>query len=791
MDALTLKEGTEYRIAFGGSYQEYWSEDYTLFVSYTDRRFVTAVYRRGRWTAAGGDEALCTALQSAPEGDLRRRYFDAAATVYAASQECLRRRIPLTRIYELCSFSDPIAAPELLRLMMDDCGFRMEASFTAVMRCCARELPDEEELEALRALQPRTARLCELLRRAKENLISVEHDGSRTEYRDPPRALRCGEDVKIAFRLLSGKITGASLCVFGDSGRTAVPMARGEDGRWSAVYTAPDRAAALWYSIRLEAPEGEYYICPDETLCCGELCGSERAGFRLTVYRGDFETPDWFRHAVMYQIFPDRFAFSDDGTAEKGIAYHLALGQKCELHKSLDEPPRWQPRPGERSYTPDDFYGGTLRGIEKKLPYLQELGISCLYLNPIVEARSNHRYDTADYDKVDPILGTNGDFERLAEAAAAAGIRIILDGVYSHTGADSIYFNRYGNYPSLGACQGKKSPYYDWYEFRHFPDDYRSWWGFADLPEIEETDPTWQEKIVTGHDSVVKKWLRRGASGWRLDVADELPDSVLRLIRLAAKEEKPDAPIIGEVWEDAVVKESYGGRRNYALGYSLDSVMNYPFRTAALDFVHFRSDARALRDFLKAQRMNYPEPMYRCLMNLLGSHDMERLKTALATNVTVKSLSREEQLKLSFGEASLERATRLEKLCAALQFALPGVPSIYYGDEQGMCGVGDPFNRAPFRAGDEHLHQYYVNLSALRNSDPVFAEGEAAFLAPTADILAVLRWYRDKDRTSDSAFLTLINRGGRENLRIDLSFAGLAPYIGSIAECSAQTLRLR
>lgn len=789
MHALTLPEGTNYKIWFGGSYEEHWSEDYTLSVSYRDRRFVIARLTGESWIPAGGDVPLCAAIVSAPKDGMIRRYFNAAAEVYAASQECLRRSVPLTRIYELFSFSDPLAAPELLRLLMDDCGFRFEAAFPAVMHSCRAELPTSPEQEALRAFQPRTATLTELLRRAKKNLLCVEHDGSRAAFRDPPRALRCGETVRIAFRLLSGKIEDASLCVFGDGGRSSFPMREESDGLYSVVFRASDRAEALWYTICLEAAEGYYYVCPDETGCCGEVCGIERGGFRLTVFRRDFETPEWFRHAVMYQVFPDRFAFSRDGTAEKGIAYHLSLGQKSELHGSIDDPLRWKARPGENGYSPDDFYGGTLRGIEEKLPYLKDLGVSCLYLNPIVEARSNHRYDASDYERVDPILGTNEDFEHLAREAEAFGIRIILDGVYSHTGADSVYFNRYGNYPSLGACQGKESPYYNWYFFRRFPDDYRCWWGFKDLPEVDECNDAWQRKIITGDDSVVKQWLRRGASGWRLDVADELPDSVLRLIRLAAKEEKADAPIIGEVWEDAVIKESYGGRRDYALGNSLDSVMNYPFRTAVLDFLHWRIDARALRDFLRAQRMNYPEPMYFCLMNLLGSHDVERLFSALATDVVIKSLPREEQVKLRFSPEALQRAKRLEKLGAALQFALPGVPSIYYGDEQGMEGVGDPFNRAPFRERDGELYQYYVNLSMLRRSDPVFAEGEAVFGASSGNVLTVLRY--DAKKTDGSAFLTVINRGAEERFCADLGCAGLGIYYGTIGEECAETIRIR
>ena len=209
----------------------------------------------------------------------------------------------------------------------------------------------------------------------------------------------------------------------------------------------------------METESSAHWLCPDETGYLGQICPRRESGFRLTVYAPDFQTPAWFRRSIMYQIFPDRFAFSNDDTAEKGIAYHVSLGQSPELHKSLDEPVRYLPRSFEQFYHPDDFYGGTLRGIREKLPYLKELGISCLYLNPIVEARSNHRYDTSDYLKVDPILGDTEDFRDLCRAAGEYGIRILCDGVFSHTGADSIYFNRDGHYPGDGACQNQQGTF--------------------------------------------------------------------------------------------------------------------------------------------------------------------------------------------------------------------------------------------------------------------------------------------------------------------------------------------
>lgn len=765
MDAVIETENEkEFDIFFGGTYTECWSADYSLAVRYSDRRRVRA--RRDenyKWRAVGGDEELCAALESDSCPAAMREYFNTAATVYAAARECVERGLPLERLREcLPEQKSAYAAAELMRLLMDDCGMKLDSALEICAGCCTDCRMEHTDETALMPYQPRTAHLISVLREAARTHIEALHDTRSIRFRCPGGALREGEELRLGFRLGAGAINGAALILYGDDFEREYPAER--EGDMYSAYISPEKPAALWYCFRLDTAEGALWLCQDESGCHSRLCTERGEGFRLTVFCRDFETPAWFRRSVMYQIFPDRFAFSDDDTARSGVEYHKGLGQTPELHKSLDEPVRYLPREFESAYSPDDFYGGTLRGIELKLPYLKALGIGCIYLNPIVEARSNHRYDSSDYLKADPILGTNEDFERLCETARAMDIRIMLDGVYSHTGADSVYFNRNGAYPDLGACQGESSPYYKWYDFRHFPDDYRCWWGFKDLPEVNEHNAEWQDFVISGESSVVKTWLRRGACGWRLDVADELPDDTLAEIRAATKSVEPDAPVLGEVWEDAVIKESYGGRRNYALGYSLDSVMNYPFRAAALDFIHGRIDAFALRDFLSSQQQNYPAPMYYSLMNLLGTHDTDRIRTALATDVNIRALRREEQLKLSFDEESLRLALERERLCAVLQFALPGVPSIYYGDEQGMCGVGDPFNRQPFREGETALHDFYAELAGLRNENPALSTGEAVFMAYDADILLILRYIRGGidhfgEKAENGAFLAVINRG--------------------------------
>lgn len=795
MDALIDKK---YKIYFGGRYRECWTEDYTMSVIYADRKFVEAELVNGRWTAAGGDFELCKKLEAPDCPGLMRQYFEAAATAYDAAQECVHHGVGLECLPDYFhSSGNALVAPELMRLLMDDCGFSLNGAYGITVRCCDDCRATGIDSSSVYALQPRTSHLVSILRKTAHSILSVEHIITNLEYREPVGAVKSGESVRLSVKILSGAIRNISVVIISENGRKELPLNEINGNIRSVSFKAPDYGAALWYSFKIETPEGSHWLCPDKTGFKGKLYGREEGAFRLTVYLKDFETPAWFKKATMYQIFPDRFGFTpEDGTAKRGVEYHKALGQTAELHASLDEPVRYLPRPFEESYIPDDFYGGTFKGIENKLPYLKELGINCLYLNPIVEARSNHRYDASDYMRPDPILGTTDDFEHLCRAAADMGIHIILDGVYSHTGADSVYFNKYGHYDSIGACQSEKSPYYPWFDFKHYPDSYRSWWGFTELPEVEETNPEYDEFIISGENSVVKTWLRRGASGWRLDVADEIPDNVLSRIREAVKSIDPDAPIIGEVWDDAVIKSSYGRLRNYALGYSLDSVMNYPLRNAILDFLHERTDACALRDFLIAQQMNYPPHMYYALMNMLGTHDVDRLRTNLATDVNIRSISREDQLKLNFSEKSLKRAEKLEKIGAAILYSIPGVPSLYYGDEQGMCGVCDPFNRAPFIETGSELHEEYKKLINTRRGSDVLTTGKVMYFAASPEVLMILRFIKDGtdvfgNAAENGAYLTVINRSEEKRyFEADCTFAGKGFVPGAVEPCSYKIIKL-
>lgn len=786
----------EYTVYFGGSYRENWSDDYVLSISYEYRRGVQAAFENGEWKAVGGDRELNELLNSDHCPRLTKQYFQAAASALAATVECEESGMDMDKLNECVSKTlNPIAAPELMRILMDDYCFQMYEAYDTVARCCDLSLKDIDR-EELYKLQPRTANVVTLIENCRENTLSLLHDARYSQFRAPFGALPEGSSLHLAFQVLGGKPVAAFLNLYGENFKAQYPMEKSGD-MYSVSIKVPEKPGAMWYNFKISDGEGSHWLCPDDSGYSGQVFKSEQGSFRLTVYKKDFKTPDWAKTAVMYQIFPDRFALSHDDTAKKGIEYHINLGQTPELHESTVEPPRYLPRPFELNYSPDDFYGGTLKGIEDKLPYIKSLGVSLIYLNPIFEARSNHRYDTSDYKKVDPILGTNEDFQELCRKADKLGIRIILDGVFSHTGADSIYFNSYGSYPDAGACQGQNSQFYPWYDFSRFPEEYRCWWGFKDLPEVEEHNREWQNYVIKNEDSVCKTWINRGSSGWRLDVADELPDDVLSLIRTASKEADPEAFVLGEVWEDAVLKESYGERRNYALGYSLDSVMNYPFRRAVLDFIHKKTDAFDLRDFLISQHMNYPLPMYYCLMNLLGSHDVVRLRSAIAVDADYGEMSREEQLKIQFDDEALNKAVELEKLCAAIQYAIPGIPSLYYGDEQGMKGVSDPFNREFFREEDCGLYRWYSSLAEFRNKNSAMSLGQVQFMAPSEDILLVLRWnHMGKDAfgkaAGRNACLCVINRGEeRAEFEADCSAAGIGFYRGYIEGCSAKYIKLK
>jgi len=477
--------------------------------------------------------------------------------------------------------------------------------------------------------------------------------------------------------------------------------------------------------------------------------------YQITVYDENFTTPDWWKNSICYQIFPDRFARSEKSDE------NLSKRQDI-IKRNWGDDPFYKPEQFGGTYLANDFFGGTLAGIEEKLPYLKDLGISCIYLNPIFKAYSNHRYDTGDYKSIDPILGDEKDFTRLCNTAQNLGIRIILDGVFNHTGSDSLYFNKKGTYNSIGAFQSKESPYYNWFRFSKYPDEYESWWGIDTLPQVEEHCKEFQNYILTDNDSVVKHWLKNGASGWRLDVVDELPDFFVKTLRAEVKKQDPDAVIIGEVWEDASHKVAYDELREYFLGEELDSVMNYPLRSALIDYVTGNIDAHSFEKRIMSLKENYPAPAFYSLFNFLSSHDTERILTVLGGK---HCSNKDEQCasRLSIEEKTL--AKRKLKCIITLQMLLPGVPVIFYGDEAGLEGFRDPFCRRCFPWGfeDTEITEYYKKTIETR------CESHAFSLGAFEPIYSYNRGFGFIRYNTDDSYVVLVNTGNTSCFRIDLA----------------------
>ncbi len=574
----------------------------------------------------------------------------------------------------------------------------------------------------------------------------IPYNSRLTYHKSPFGAVREGEEVTIRIVLPRGICcTGASLVLNHDNGENSVyPMAwermEGYDEEWWSVKFTAENQGLYWYHFVIACKNGGNMITRFDN-STGRI-SPDGTSFQLTVYSKDFSTPDWIKGSVIYQIFPDRFRFS--GEKKQNVP------EERILRGDWGALPMWQPD-SQGKITKYDFFGGDFKGIEEKLDYIASLGVGCIYLNPIFQAQSNHRYDTADYEKTDCLLGSEEDFSSLCKSAKEKGIEIILDGVFSHTGSDSRYFNKNGNYGNDGAYNTPESPFFGWYKFKNYPDEYDCWWGVDILPEIDEENDDYIN-YMAGESGILRKWIRAGAKGWRLDVADELPDKFLDSLRNAVKSEQSDAYVLGEVWEDASNKISYGARRRYLLGDQLDSVMNYPFADALIAFA-ISGIAEGFNDKISEICENYPKDAVDCLMNHIGTHDTCRVLNRLATLGNYRS-SHLERYSGGLSDEERERGKRLLRLISVMQFTLPGVPSIYYGDEAGIEGGEDPFNRGCYPWGNEdgELIEHYRFLGRLRKEHGAFADGE---FVPVSAALGCVAYER---KGGNERIMTVANR---------------------------------
>ena len=558
------------------------------------------------------------------------------------------------------------------------------------------------------------------------------HDSHQPGFRTPMGPAPAGS--RISFCVRCDDAAAIILRIWHNDEHDFAMTFDGKD-QWTTAVTMPEEPGWIWYDFIVYHPDGHTvrYGAPDDGLG-GEGQAYEHGlhSWQITIYDPAYKTPAFLHGATIYQIFPDRFFKAPTAGAD----------QRTDrlIHRDWNEDFFFNHPDGMLDNGSMDFWGGTLNGIREKLPYLRDLGVTVIYLNPIFQAHSNHRYDTGDYTRVDPMLGTEEELRELFAAAKEQGIRILLDGVFSHTGDDSIYFNRYGHYPEIGAWQGERSKYFHWYTFEHYPEKYRCWWGVRCMPELRKGEPSYQRFMFRGKDAIVSRWLEAGASGWRLDVADELPMDFLRKLRKCVKKTDPEAVVLGEVWEDASNKVAYGEMRCYCTGDTLDSVMNYPLRTAILDFVTGRSNAGDLVRLIHHQAEVYPVPFLYSLMNLIGSHDRARALNAVIDREG-QELPKREQAALRLTHTEYSLAVKRLKTCFDILFALPGCPTVYYGDEAGLTGGADPFCRRPYPWGSEDVElQRYVRarMTHFRDSD-VLKYGLCEVEAPDDDTIVIRR----------------------------------------------------
>ncbi|MHB9144870.1 MAG: alpha-amylase family glycosyl hydrolase [Symbiobacteriia bacterium] len=575
----------------------------------------------------------------------------------------------------------------------------------------------------------------------------LRHDSRNSLYRSPFGAVPAGTPVTLRIQAAANDLTGAEVRLWDDGTRTAslIPMqvsGHSADGRydyWSATVSGLSHPGLFYYHFVLQdGTRSTYYYAGSGQhgglgAPSNAVIGSD---YQITVYDPAYTTPKWLQNAVIYQIFPDRFNNGDKSNDPQPTEPDV-YGNPIVLHNWSDLPS--QPPMGS------DFFGGDLQGVLDKLDYLESLGVQVIYFNPIFQAPSNHKYDTTDYMKVDPHFGDQALFTKLTQAAARRGIHVVLDGVFNHTGSDSAYFDKYSRYPSVGAFESQSSPYIGWYDFSQWPNRYNAWWGFDTLPKlIYMRDGQWNQSlndfIYEGKDSVARHWLQAGAAGWRLDVPNEVANPVWPRFRQAVKATRPDAAIIGEIWDNA---------SQYLLGNEFDSVMNYRFRDAVWNFFgNGSADAQGFDDALAAIREDYPAQAWESLMNLVDSHDTARISNVVGGN--------KDKL----------------KLVALFQMTYPGAPTIYYGDEAGVTGGPDPDSRRtyPWGGEDQTLLAFYRGLTHLRQSSPALRDGSLQTLL----VDSKNGIYGFGRKTDKQAAVVLLNNGATA-APVTVSVQGLIP----------------
>ena len=531
--------------------------------------------------------------------------------------------------------------------------------------------------------------------------IQIQYNSFQIQHKKPFGAVLKDQEIQFTLSVKHAMNPEVTFVVSKEGqGEQYLKMSSPEEGIFTASFSSPALGLCFYFFILNYDDHGMrrtvYLGAPTQGIG-GEAVVRENRWelipYQITVHNYQKSAPGWYKNAIFYQIFVDRFFNGEEHGKVRSPK------KNSFLYATWDDSPMYI-KDHQGNILRWDFFGGNLKGVLQKLDYLKSLGIGGIYLNPIFKARSNHKYDTGDYMKIDEMFGDEETFKTLLQEAEKRGIRIVLDGVFNHVGADSKYFNAFGSYETVGAAQSTDSPYYSWFNFFQYPHDYESWWGVKDLPNVNENDDSYKNFIV-GKDGVIEQWSRMGIGGWRLDVADEMPDEFIEEIRRAIDAVSEDQVLIGEVWEDASNKIAYGKRRRYLLGDELHGTMNYPFKDGVIAYLNGHMRAKDLYMRFMSLKENYPSEALYSALNNLGTHDTRRILTEL-------------------------KDTRKLKVAVGLLLTFPGVPCIYYGDEAGMEGEADPFNRGPYPWGKEspEIFAIYQSMIELRKNHEALTSGE-------------------------------------------------------------------
>lgn len=564
--------------------------------------------------------------------------------------------------------------------------------------------------------------------------MSIIYDSWMESHKKPFGALEIGEDININVEAISDVKEIYLILETNEDIRKEIKMENKSNGIFTIDKYKFEKENIYFYyfkSIEGETLDVKYY---GKSYDCGECVEYHDINYinkyQITVSRKT-ESPKWFKEGILYHIFVDRFNRTGKINNPKKNSFIYANWEDTPMYikNKENEVIRW------------DFHGGNLKGIISKLNYLKGLGVTVIYLSPIFKSQSNHKYDTGDYKTIDPMFGDEEIFKELIYKASKKGINIILDGVFSHTGDDSIYFNKYGNYDSLGAYQSKNSKFFSWYNFKDYPNEYDCWWGVKSLPNVNEIENSYMDYIIRDKDSVIKKWMNYGVKGWRLDVVDELPSKFLETLKKETLNIDNESVIVGEVWEDASNKISYSERRKYFLGNQLNGVTGYVFKNIVVEFLKGNINSQDVYNRFMTIKENYPKDAFKSNLNLLGTHDTRRILT------------------------ELNEEKELLKLAVFIQMTFEGVPYVYYGDEAGLIGETDPDNRRtyPWENEDKDILNFYKKIIKERKNNKLLSSGETKFLKlSNQNILGYIRYIKtDK-------ILVLINRSNiKEKIDIE------------------------